>query len=176
MRAYIHRHYTDIEMASSTAASQMLMFVRDENGNYQAVLTTRRNGNGKTCVRVDSFGGAQYVNVRDYFTSPAGAPQPTKRGVNLTVDEWRCLCANHSPVAEAAHSRSVGTTIQVTRDVVVAVQPKERFPNSVSVVISKSRTSLDGEQVERKIELSPATWKLLTNSTARQQVDFLTNV
>lgn len=42
-------------------------------------------------VTVSSFSGALLVDIRQYFKNPEGATLPMKKGVSLTIPQWRRL-------------------------------------------------------------------------------------
>lgn len=42
-------------------------------------------------VTVSSFSGALLVDIRQYFKSPEGATLPLKKGISLTIPQWRRL-------------------------------------------------------------------------------------
>lgn len=44
-------------------------------------------------VDVRSFMGRTLVDIRQYYTSPAGMALPSKKGISLTVAQWRRLQA-----------------------------------------------------------------------------------
>ncbi|CAN0167148.1 unnamed protein product, partial [Hapterophycus canaliculatus] len=44
-------------------------------------------------VDVRSFMGQTLVDIRQYFVSPGGATLPSKKGISLTVAQWRRLQA-----------------------------------------------------------------------------------
>lgn len=69
-----------------------------DSGNYKAVI----DGCGKTqTLSVSTFMNTVFSDNRDWFTTSAGQRLPTKRGVNLTVDEWLTICERRESVCDA---------------------------------------------------------------------------
>eukprot|EP01006_Ploeotia_vitrea_P005830 TRINITY_DN119526_c0_g1_i1.p2 TRINITY_DN119526_c0_g1~~TRINITY_DN119526_c0_g1_i1.p2 ORF type:complete len:109 (-),score=6.22 TRINITY_DN119526_c0_g1_i1:26-352(-) len=83
----------------------------DENSNKQVEKKQATTGNNvktgnlnnkvefpidlgnKKKVSVSSYKGKTYINIREYFKdSNDGEDKPGKKGIALTIEQWRLLC------------------------------------------------------------------------------------
>lgn len=42
-------------------------------------------------VEVSKFRGKTYVSIREYYQDSSGQQKPSKKGISLTVDQWKKL-------------------------------------------------------------------------------------
>lgn len=56
---------------------------------------------GKRYVVVKRFKGQRYINIREYYQPKdraSGRLYAGKKGINLTLDQWRALCKQLSSI------------------------------------------------------------------------------
>jgi hypothetical protein len=73
------------KQASSSASSSA---EKDDNGDAFWALP----GNGKRRVTVSEFKGNTLISIREYYEKD-GKELPGKKGISLTVDQWKGLTA-----------------------------------------------------------------------------------
>lgn len=45
-------------------------------------------------MEVSKFHGKTYVSIREYYKDSSGQQKPTKKGISLTVDQWKKVVEN----------------------------------------------------------------------------------
>lgn len=148
-------------------------------------------------LRVMTYMTAVFLDIRDWFTTSAGPCLPTKRGVRLTVDEWRAICSQHEAISDAilkwhcrlreattpvldSASEAVQATVAINENLHVYVVPASLAPNAkktdcgVRIVIEKLSTkgaSATSQKKKTAVSISPQTWYRLMLSENRLEVD-----
>ncbi len=186
--------HENIELVSEMATC--FQFVVDgDTSTYKAQI----DDSGKIqMLRVLSFMGAVFIDVRDWFTTSAGPCLPTKRGVRLTVDEWRAICDQHESVSDAilkwhcrlleaptpvldSASEVAQVAVAIDDNLKVYVVPASLAPNAkktdsgVRVVIEKlsaATTTAVAAAKKKKtaVSVTPLTWYRLMLRENRQEV------
>lgn len=62
------------------------------------ILACELSHNRKVYVR--RFKGQVYVDIREFYEGKSG-PMPGKKGISLTLDQWKILCDHSNDVDEA---------------------------------------------------------------------------
>lgn len=52
-------------------------------------------------VTISEFKGKTLVNIREYYRDPSGEEKPGKKGISLSLDQWKAL-AKAAPAVTAA--------------------------------------------------------------------------
>eukprot|EP01122_Echinamoeba_exundans_P012792 TRINITY_DN5448_c0_g1_i3.p2 TRINITY_DN5448_c0_g1~~TRINITY_DN5448_c0_g1_i3.p2 ORF type:complete len:132 (-),score=53.98 TRINITY_DN5448_c0_g1_i3:1093-1488(-) len=55
----------------------------------------------KRKVTISDFKGKTLINIREYWTDASGEEKPGKKGISLTVDQWKNLAAAVEEINEA---------------------------------------------------------------------------
>ncbi|OMJ90781.1 hypothetical protein SteCoe_6760 [Stentor coeruleus] len=45
-------------------------------------------------VEASKFRGKTYISIREFYEDPEGNLKPGKKGISLTIDQWKKLCEN----------------------------------------------------------------------------------
>ncbi len=147
-------------------------------------------------LRVLNNSGTIFLDIRDWFTTSDGLILPTKRGVRLTVDEWKTICSHHENISYELlkwNSRLRGVLVPVLSQTNEAEQPAlvvnenlklydvpaSLAPNAKNtdtgtrVVIEKlSTTTLSAANPKKtSVSITPMTWYRLMMSHNRQEID-----
>jgi hypothetical protein len=172
-------------------------FVVDgDTSTYKALI----DDSGKIqMLRILSFMGAVFIDVRDWFTTSAGPCLPTKRGVRLTVDEWRAICDQYESISDAilkwhcrlleaptpvldSASEVAQVVVTISDNLKVYVVPASLAPNAkktdsgVRVVIEKLSATAAAAAVaaaakkKLTVSITPLTWYRLMLRENRQEV------
>lgn len=135
--------------------------------NGEFVWEADLKGAGNTKATVHTYKNATYVNVRDYFWAD-GKLVPTKRGVNLSVKQWKSMCEASMEVEDALAKGQASPNkeeVFCAKGGVVSVAVQRHPPE---VIVSKRRqpTSNGGEELatgtDATIHLSLSKWRQLT--------------
>ena len=84
-------------LGSGPAAKAPRQFVRDKDG---AIKVGDISDNGKRKVQVKKWSNRVLVDVREYYEKD-GAMLPGKKGISLTVDQWKELLKMQGAIADA---------------------------------------------------------------------------
>ncbi len=161
-----------------------------ENGNqYKTVIKAENNCGKLQVVRILSFMGAVFLDIRDWFTTLGGQQLPTKRGVRLSVAEWQAVCEHQESISGAIskwHSRLLAAPTPVLDSTFEApvVKINDRLELSVvpaSVAPHAKKTDCGVRVVFRKLStqtttssaavaITPQTWYRLMHRENRDEI------
>ena len=183
-------------------ATSFQFLVDRENGNhYKTVIPADSNCGNMQVVRILSFMGAVFLDVRDWFTTPGGQQLPTKRGVRLSVAEWQAVCAQQESISEAISMWHTPTPVldstseaplgvlKINDRLELSVVPASLAPHArktdcgVRVVFRKlstqtttTTTTTTTTSTSVAVAITPQTWCRLMHRENRDEIQSIINV
>lgn len=82
----VHEQVQDEELEDGEIGSEKRAKVSDFVDGFLELGGSRK-------VSVSEFRGKVYINIREYYTKD-GQELPGKKGISLTPDQWKKMCAN----------------------------------------------------------------------------------